>query len=166
MSSPTSQLSRLGVPSAIISDGIITVPLFAVTTMTLNETYALPAIGSTTARAVVASHDDTVTLIGMLIGPQRYAEKLALETLADTSRRGSALGAFTQGRFSGLILLTAMTIRTDMQVQTLQFSASAARRDVLEVTITLAHLPLPSALGKLLDVASVGVGALADWAGH
>jgi hypothetical protein len=166
MSSPTSQLSRLGVPSAIISDGIITVPLFAVTTMTLNETYALPAIGSTTARAVVASHDDTVTLIGMLIGPQRYAEKLALETLADTSRRGSALGAFTRGRFSGLILLTAMTIRTDMQVQTLQFSASAARRDVLEVTITLAHLPLPSALGKLLDVASVGVGALADWAGH
>jgi hypothetical protein len=42
----------------------------------------------------------------------------------------------------------------------------AARRDVLEVTMTMAHLPLPGALGKLLDAASVGVGALADWAGH
>ena len=166
MGSPTSQLSGVSIPSAIVSDGIITVPLFAVTTMTLNETYALPAIGSTTARAVVATHDDTITLVGLLIGPQRYAEKLALETLADTSRRGSALGAFTRGRFSGLILLTAMTIRTDMQVQSLQFSALAARRDVLEVTMTMAHLPLPSALGKLLDAASVGVGALADWAGH
>jgi hypothetical protein len=59
-----------------------------------------------------------------------------------------------------------MTIRTDMQVQSLQFSALAARRDVLEVTMTMAHLPLPGALGKLLDAASVGVGALADWAGH
>jgi hypothetical protein len=28
--------------------------------------------------------------------------------------------------------------------------------------MTLEHLPRPSALGKLLDVASVGVGALMD----
>ena len=58
-----------------------------------------------------------------------------------------------------------MTIRTDMQVQSLTFSASAARRDVLEVSISLAHVPRPSLLGKLLDVASIGVGALADGLG-
>jgi hypothetical protein len=32
--------------------------------------------------------------------------------------------------------------------------------------MSLAHLPKPSALGKLLDVASVGVGALADFGGN
>jgi hypothetical protein len=52
-----------------------------------------------------------------------------------------------------------------MQIQSLSFSASAARRDVLDVSVTLAHMPLPSALGKLLDIASIGVGALADAGG-
>jgi hypothetical protein len=52
-----------------------------------------------------------------------------------------------------------------MQVQSLSFTATAGRRDVLDVSLTLAHMPLPSALGKLLDVASVGVAALVDWKG-
>jgi hypothetical protein len=153
-------------PAAVLSDGVVTVPLWAVTAMSLSEKYALPPIGGTTARAVVATHDDTISLTGLLLGAERFTWKVALETLADASRRGSALGAFTGGRFSGLILVTAMTIRTDLQVETLSFSSSAGKRDVLEVSLSLAHLPLPSALGKLLDVASLGVGALADWAGR
>jgi hypothetical protein len=72
----------------------------------------------------------------------------------------------TGGKVSGLILVTAMTIRTDMQVQSLTFSASSAKRDVLDVSISMAHLPLPGALSKLLDLASVGVGALADLGGN
>ncbi len=59
-----------------------------------------------------------------------------------------------------------MTIRTDMQAPSLTFNASAARRDVLDTTITLVHVPRPSLLGKLLDVASIGVGALADGLGN
>jgi hypothetical protein len=50
-----------------------------------------------------------------------------------------------------------------MQVQSLTITTSAAKRDVLDVSLTLVHMPLPSALGKLLDAASVGVTALADW---
>ena len=156
----------LTVPSAIISDGILTIPLWAVTSMSLGETYHLPAIGDSGAKAVVATHDDTITLNGVLVGAERYAWKLGLETLAETSKRGGALAAFTGGRFSGLILVTSMTIRTDMQIQSLSFSASAAKRDVIDVTITMAHMPLPGALGKLLDVASLGVAALADWGGN
>jgi hypothetical protein len=158
--------SYLAVPSAIISDGIVTIPLWAVTQMSLTETYHLPPIGSSGARAVVATHDDTVSLSGVLVGAERFTWKLALETLAESSKRGSALGKFTGGKVSGLILVTSMTIRTDMQVQSLTFSASAARRDVLDVSIALAHMPLPSALGKLLDVASIGIGALADFGGN
>lgn len=154
------------IPSAIISDGIIPVPLWAVTTMTLTETYHLPPIGSKGARAVVATHDDTITLSGVLVGAERFSWKLALETMAETSKRGGALGKFTGGKFSGLILVTSMTIRTDMQIQTLTFTASATKRDVLDVSISMAYVPLPSSMGKLLDVASVGVGALADFGGN
>jgi hypothetical protein len=113
-------------PSAIISDGIVTIPLWAVSTLSLSESYHLPPIGSSSARALVATHDDTVSLSGILIGPERFAWKLTLETLAESSKRGSGISAFTGGKFSGLILITSMTIRTDMQIQSLTFSATAA----------------------------------------
>jgi hypothetical protein len=151
------------VPSAIVSDGIVSVPLWAVTTITLSETYHLPPIGSSGARAVATTHDDTVSLSGVLVGAERHAWKLALENLADVGRRGSALATMTGGAAGGLILVTSMTIRTDMQVQSLSFTAAAAKRDALDVSLTLAHMPLPGALGKLLDIASLGVAALTDW---
>lgn len=153
------------VPSAIISDGILPIPLWSVTQVSLSQTYHLPPIGSTAHRAIVATHDDTITITGVLVGPERYTWKALLETMAEASKRGTALAALTSGKVGGLVLVTSMTIRTDMQVQTLTFSASAARRDVLDVSITLVHVPRPSLLGKVLDVASIGVGALADGLG-
>ena len=153
-------------PSAIISDGIIPVPIWAVTTMTLSETYHLPPIGSSGVKAVVATHDDTITLAGVLVGTERFAWKLALENMAETSKRGGLIASLTGGRISGLILVTSLTIRTDMQIQSLTFTASAAKRDALDVSISLAHMPLPGALGKLLDVAAIGVGALSDVFGN
>lgn len=153
-------------PSAIISDGaLLTIPIWSVTTMALTESFHLPPIGSTGARSVLGTHDDRIVLTGVLVGPERHAWKLALETLAETGRRGSAIAAMTGGAVSGLVLVTAMTIRTDMQVESLSFTASAAKRDLLDVSISMIHMPRPSALAKLLDVASVGVGALADGLG-
>jgi phage protein U len=156
----------LTVPSAIISDGLLPIPIWAVTSMTLTETYHLPPIGSSGAKAIVATHDDLITLSGVLLGTERYAWKFALETLAETAKRGGALEAYTKGALSGLILITSMTIRTDMQIQSLTFTATSAKRDALDVSVSLAHMPRPSALGKLLDVAAIGVGALADWGGN
>jgi hypothetical protein len=154
------------IPSAVISDGIIPVPIWAVTQMTLSESFHLPPIGSTGAKAIVSSRDDTVSLTGILVGPERFAWKLALETMAESSKRGSALAAMTGGKVGGLILITSMTIRTEMQVQTLAFTASSGKRGVLDVSISLAYMPKPSALGKLLDVAGVAVGALSDFGGN
>ena len=151
-----------GKPSAIISDGLVTVPLYAVTTLSLSETYQLPPIGSSGLKAAVAVHDDTITLSGSLVGAERFAWKLALENLAEVGKRGSALASVTGGRVSGLVLVTALTIRTDMQIQSLSFTSAAGRREALDVSITLAYMPLPGVLGKLLDVASLGVAALAD----
>jgi hypothetical protein len=155
----------LAVPSAIVSDGIVSVPLYAVTSMILGQAYHLPPVGSSTARAIVATHDDTLSLNGLLVGRERFAWKLALEGLAESSKRGGFVATRSSGRLTGLIVITSMTIRTDMQVQNLSFTASSGRRDVLDVALIMVHMPLPSALGKLLDMASIGVGALADWKG-
>jgi hypothetical protein len=169
-------LSYLGsVPSAVISDGLLIIPLWAVNSLSLNETYHLPPVGSAGHRAVAQVHDDTLTLSGLLVGPERFTWKLMLEQLAEASKRGTALPAeiaalpgtasLARGRVGGLILVTALTIRTDIQIQSLSITATAAKRDALEVQLTMAHLPLPSLLGKLLDVASLGVGALGDFLG-
>jgi hypothetical protein len=159
-----SSYHEYGVPSAILSDGILTVPLWAVASLSLSERYKLPPVASSTARAIVATHQDTVSLSGVLVGRERYAWKLALETLADVSKRGGLVSSLTGGRVAGLILVTAMTIRTDMQVESLEFRVSSTRRDVIDVTLQLAHMPLPGAIGRLLDTASLGIAALADWA--
>jgi hypothetical protein len=153
------------IPSAIVSDGIVVIPLWAVTQISLTETYHLPPIGSSGAKALVATHDDSVTLQGVLVGPERFTWKLMLETLADEARRGSALSTFTGGKVGGLILVTSMTIRTDMQIQSLSFSASSSKREVLDVTLQMAYMPLPGALGTLLNMATAAVGALSDFAG-
>ena len=117
-------------------------------------------------RAVVSTHDDTISLTGMLVGAERYAWKFALESLADAGKRGSGMAGISSGQVTGLILITSMTVRTDMQIQSLTFTATAAQRDALAVSISMAHMPLPGALGKLLDLASVGVGSLADYGGN
>ena len=154
---------NIAVPSAVLWDGgLLLIPLFAVTEIALEETFHLPPLGSAGQRAIAPVHDDTVRLTGLLVGPSRFALKLLLENQAEAGQRGSAAAAITGGGVGGLILVTSMTIRTDMQVKQLSFSASAARRQVIAVTISLDHVPKPSAVGKLLDIASVGVGALMD----
>lgn len=158
----SSYQSYLHTPSAVLSDGIVVVPLWSVTQMSIEETYSLPQIGGTSRKAAVASHDDTISMTAVLLGAERFAWKLALENLAESSRRGTALQKLTQGAVGGLILVTAATIRTDLAVQSLGITLSAARRDTLDVTLRMAHLPRPGSLAKLLDIASVGVGALTD----
>jgi hypothetical protein len=156
-----------GMPSAILTDGLIPVLLYAVTAMTISQSYTLPPIGSSASRVLVDTHHDTISLNGLLLGRERFAWKLALETIAESGKRGgaglTALAAAAGMDISGLILITSMTIRTDMQIQQLSFTANAQRRDAIEVSVQLAHLPPPGARSKLLDIASVGVSTLAGW---
>jgi hypothetical protein len=151
-------------PSAVLADPpAMFVPLFAVTAVSLTESYFLPPLGPSRQRMIVPAHDDTITLSGLLIGPERFTWKLFLETMADVSKRGGALESITGGRVSGLVLVTSMAIRTDMQIQTLTFNANATRREVLEVSITMVHVPRPGALATITNFATVAVGALSDF---
>ncbi|WP_207537831.1 hypothetical protein [Sabulicella rubraurantiaca] len=161
-------------PSALIWDGgLLFIPLWVVSEITLEQTFHLPPIGSAGMRAIAPVKDATLRLRGLLVGPERYAWKLALETQAEAAQRGTAAAALTNAlagavgapglAAGGLVVATSMTIRTDMQVKQLTFAATSARREALDVSLTLEHVPRPSPLGKLLDVAAIGVGALADF---
>lgn len=152
-------------PSAVLADPpAFFVPLFAVTAMSLSEAYFLPPLGASRERLVLPAHDDTIALSALLVGPERFVWKNFLETMADVSKRGGALASLTGGRVGGLVLVTSMTIRTDMEIQSLTFAASAARRGVLDVSMSLVHVPRPGVLSRVLDMASVQVAALADFA--
>ncbi len=154
-----------GMPSAILSDGLVTIPLYAVSQIGLTESYHLPPIGTSNERASVATHDDSITVSGLLAGPERFAFKFTLETLAESGKRGTVLEGLTGGAASGLILITSMTVRTDMQIQSLSFTAQAGRRDVLDVSIMLVYMPRPGVLAKLLEIGNLGVRGLADFGG-
>src|SRR5262249_31122078 len=146
-----------GTPSAIISDGLVTIPLYAVSQIALSESYHLPAIGNTSTRSTVATHDDTIALTGLLTGPERYALKCALESLAAPAKLGTALEGLSGGAVSGLVVITGMAVRTDMQIQSLSFTAAASRRDVIDVAISFAYMPRPTSPAKLLETGAVAV---------
>ena len=151
------------IPSAIIADGPLIVPLWSVSMMSISESYHLPPLTSSASRQLVDTHDDTISLTGSLIGWDRFIFKELLEIQAEQSMRGSFLEKTTMGKVGGLILITTMSIRTDMFVRSLSFSANSSRRDVIDVSISLAHLPRPGPLAQILDAAAVGVGTLMDF---
>jgi hypothetical protein len=138
-------------PAAILTDGLLQVPLFAVSRLTLSEKYTLPPIGATAFRAAVGNSTDTITLSALLVGPLRFLWKQQLELLADFSKRGGAIGAFTGGKVSGLILVTRLVVRANLQVSDLSFTVSSQRLDTIEVSVGLQHVPLPGAADLLLD---------------
>lgn len=149
------------IPSAIVSDGIIPIPIYAVTQMTLTEAYQFPPIGSSGAKAILQVHDDSVTIKGSLVGDLRFTWKVALELLAESSKRGNTY-------INGLILITAMTVRTEMQIRTLTFDSLSTRRHTLDLTLVMDYMPKPkNTIGKLVDaLGSIAVGALGDAGGN
>ncbi|NEW69881.1 hypothetical protein [Streptomyces rhizosphaericus] len=144
-------------PSAILTDLLLAIPLFAVSRMQLTERYTLPPIGAQAFRAAVGNANETVSLAALLIGPQRFAWKQDLELLASFSKRGGAIGSYTGGKASGLILVTRMVVKMNMQVTEVSFTASAQRLDTLEVSLSLQHVPRPGPLDLLVDAAAMAV---------
>lgn len=153
-------------PSAILSDGIVTIPLYAVSTVTLNESYHLPPLGASGMYTAVGTHDDTINLSGLLLGEDRFGLKFALERMAEPLWSSSPLAQLTGGNASGLVLITSLTVRTDLLVDALNFTASAARRDVIDVTIALRQMDRPKVRARNLEAANLAVRALADFGGR
>jgi hypothetical protein len=169
---PTSFQVDLPAPAAVVSNGFVTVPLWAVSSLTLNETQDLPATGSDAQRAQVARPTGTLSLVAALLGPDRFALKLALEGMAQPAslvgQAGAALASAVTSLTSvdtGLVVLTAVAVSTNMRLTSLSFSVSAGRRDVIDVSASFVRMPVPAGFAALLDVAGLAVGALGMWEG-
>ncbi len=139
-------------PSAVLIDLPLAVPLFAVSRMSLSESYSMPPVGASAFRVATSASTDTVSLSALLVGPQRLLWKKDLELVAAASRSGGSLGAWTGGKLAGVTLVSTLVTRTNMQVTELSFTAAAQRIDCIEVSLTMRHVPQPGPLDALVDL--------------
>jgi|SRR2546430_15388094 hypothetical protein len=136
------------------------VPLFAVSTFTIEEGYKTAAIPESRFVQLVTPTTKTITIEAMLVDGFR-AFRPALEALALTSR---ALASVTAPllAFAGVPVVSLHSgIHTDMQITSLNFVQSNDLMNALKVTIKLAYVPrssLGAIIGGALDIVA-GVGS-------
>src|ERR1051325_6604637 len=123
------------------------VPLLYVQSMTVVEGYEIERImGSRFLHATQPTRKQ-ISIEAVLPGPDRLALKKSLEALALISR---ALVATAPDLLpGGISVVSGLTISLEMQITELHFTQSVARRDALDVSITLLEVPR-STLGALL----------------
>jgi hypothetical protein len=143
----------LHLPSATLIALPLAVPFFAVSRMSLSESYALPPVGAAAFRAATTASTDTVSLSALLVGPQRLLWKKDLEVIAAASRTGASLAFLPDG----ITLVSTLVTRTHMQVTELSFTAAAQRIDCIEVSVTLRHVPKPGPADALVDLGATAV---------
>jgi hypothetical protein len=131
------------------------VPLFTVTSLTLNEGYQVARIAGSSLAQLVSPTTKTISIEAVLVGSTRLIVKKSLEAMALASR---ALAAATAPRktAAGLPVISGMTISVDMQITSLRFTQSNQKRDAIDVSITLEEVPRSSLsliVGEALDMA-------------
>jgi hypothetical protein len=140
-----------------------TVPLFAVTQISLNEQYALPPVGDKGNSQSTSKITRTVQIQAALLGPIGPITRLQLEMMADLSKTLPLASSL----ISGIPLVAGLTTLMDMQIDSLSFSQTAEEKGVTTVSISLKHCPRPglmAALSAVTNAASaiVGIAALAS----
>jgi hypothetical protein len=134
-------------------------PLFAVTSLVINEGYKATAIAGSSLTQLVAPTTKTITIEALLIKEFRALRPL-LEAMALTSRLlASASGPLM--KFTGIPVVAKTSVNLDMQITSLVFTQDNQMRDTLRVSMSLAHVPrsqLAGLIGGALDLA-VGVGS-------
>jgi hypothetical protein len=137
------------------------VPLFTVTSLTLNEGYQVARIAGSRLAQLVSPTTKTISIEAVLVGSTRLVVKKSLEGMALTSRALAAATAPLMS-LSGLTVVSGMTISVDMQVTSLRFTQSNQKRDAIDVSITLEEVPrssLSAIIGEALDMGLAGATA-------
>lgn len=114
------------------------VPLFAVTSMSVEATYKLPELGSG-RNQWLGDIGRTITIDGALLGPSRFFFKVALETMADVSMLVAA--RFAIPGLTGIPVVSGLVTLTDMQITTLKFGQTSQDHGVITVNMSLKHCP-------------------------
>jgi hypothetical protein len=140
-----------------------TVPLFAVTQISLNEQYALPPVGDKGNSQSTSKITRTVQIQAALLGVDGPITRLGLEMMADLSKTLPLASSI----ISGIPLVAGLTTLMDMQIDSLNFSQTAEEKGVYTVSISLKHCPRPGLMALLSNVtnaasAIVGAAALAS----
>ena len=132
-----------------------TVPLLYVQSMSMTEGYRIERIAGSSWSQALAPTTKTIAIEAMLIGPDRLLLKKELEALALASRVLVAAAAPAMA-VAGIPVVSGLTISLDMQITDLRFSQTTQKRDALDVSLTLQHVPRSKAAmiaGEIADVA-------------
>jgi hypothetical protein len=130
------------------------VPLFAVTSLVVNEGYKTAAVAGSRLVQMLAPTTKSIEIEALLIGEARSLRP-ALEALALTSRVLAAATSPVVG-LTGIPVVTRSGVHLDMQITSLVFRQDNQTRDALRVSISLTHVPrarVGGLVGGLLDVA-------------
>lgn len=137
-------------------------PLLYVQNMTLTEGYRIERIAGSKFSQAVGPTTKQIVIEAMLLGRERMLMMKALEAMALTSRLLVAMAAPTL-KTTGLPVVSGMTISLDMQITDLRFTQNVSKREAIDVSITLIHVPrssLTAILGEAADLA-LAAGSLA-----
>jgi hypothetical protein len=132
------------------------VQLLYVQSMTLNEGYRIERIMGSRFSQATQPTNKTIAIEAVLIGPNRLVQKKALEALALASRLLVATVAPTLAS-SGIPVVSGLTVSLDMQITDLKFAQSVAKRDALDVSISLQQVPRSTLSAVLGEVADLGL---------
>ncbi|WP_378729867.1 hypothetical protein [Nocardia brasiliensis] len=138
------------------------VPLLYVQSISMTEGYQIQRVADSSFSQAIAPTRKTIAIEAMLLGPDRLLLKKELEALALTSRLLVAATAKALA-VTGIPVVCGLTISLDMQITDLRFTQSAQKRDAIDVSISLSHVPRSSVtavLGELADLALAGGSAL------
>lgn len=143
------------------------VPLLYVQSMSMNEGYRIERIAGSSFSQAIAPTTKTISIEAMLVGPGRMLQKKQLEALALSSRMLVATTAAALA-IAGIPVVSGLTISLDMQITDLRFNQSIQKRDAIDVSISLQHVPRASALsivGEIADLALAVGSALVSGGG-
>ncbi|RJL35438.1 hypothetical protein [Bailinhaonella thermotolerans] len=132
-----------------------TVPLLYVQSLSITEGYQIERIAGSRFSQAIAPTTKTIAIEALLPGPGRLLVKKQLEALALVSRVLVAAAAPLLA-VTGIPVVCGLTVSLDMQITDLRFTQSVNRRETLDASLTLRHVPRSSvtaALGEAADLA-------------
>lgn len=134
------------------------VPLLQVQSLSISEGYRIERIAGSKFSQALSPTTKTIAVEAILSGRQRLLAKKALEAMALTSR---ALVAATAPalKIAGIPVVSGLTFSLDMQIVDLRFSQSVQKRDAIDVSITLQHVPRSSAVALIGEIADLALAA-------
>ena len=131
------------------------VPLLYVQSIQMSEGYKIERVAGSRFSQAIAPTTKTIAIEAILKGRERLLMRKALEAMALTSRIMVAAAA-PLFAFTGIPVISGFTIALDMQITDLRFSQSVGKRDAIDVSVSLRHVPrsaVSAIAGEALDLA-------------